>query len=69
MGDEGTKKRETDLVGVASRLRSEKVNRGLEISSELADRAESLILDQVAAGVAVRMALLHLYLSGPRSQD
>ncbi len=45
------------------------INRGLEISSELADRAESLILDQVAAGVAVRMALLHLYLSGPRSQD
>ena len=25
MGDEGTKKRETDLVGVASRLRSEEV--------------------------------------------
>lgn len=45
------------------------INRGLEISSELADRAESLILDQVAAGVAVRMALLHLCLSGPRSQD
>lgn len=37
------------------------MNRGLEISSELADCPDSLILDQVAAGVAVRMALLFLY--------
>jgi len=34
------------------------INRGLEIASDLADSPESLILDQVAAGVAVRMAVL-----------
>ena len=42
------------------------MNRGLEISSELADCGSSLILDQVAAGVAVRMTLLHLYLTRAR---
>lgn len=39
------------------------INRGLEISAELADSGASLILDQVTAGVAVRMALLHLFLT------
>ncbi|MDL2207790.1 aspartate carbamoyltransferase catalytic subunit [Desulfovibrio sp. OttesenSCG-928-M16] len=34
------------------------INRGLEIASDLADSAQSRILDQVAAGVAVRMAVL-----------
>lgn len=34
------------------------INRGLEIASDLADAPESRILDQVAAGVAVRMAVL-----------
>jgi aspartate carbamoyltransferase catalytic subunit len=34
------------------------INRGLEISAELADAENSLILDQVSAGVAVRMAVL-----------
>lgn len=42
------------------------MNRGLEIASDLADSAASLILDQVAAGVAVRMTLLHLYLTRSR---
>jgi aspartate carbamoyltransferase catalytic subunit len=37
------------------------INRGVEISSVLADSADSLILDQVSSGVAVRMALLFLY--------
>lgn len=36
------------------------LNRGLEISDQVADGAASLILDQVAAGVAVRMAILYL---------
>ena len=36
------------------------MNRGLEISSALADAPESLVLDQVAAGVATRMAVLYL---------
>lgn len=39
------------------------INRGLELSSELADSHGSLILDQVTSGVAVRMALLYLYLT------
>ncbi|MBG0777428.1 MAG: aspartate carbamoyltransferase catalytic subunit [Desulfovibrionaceae bacterium] len=39
------------------------VNRGVEISSELADCADSLILDQVASGVAVRMAALFLLIT------
>ena len=42
------------------------MNRGLEIASDLADCGASLILDQVASGVAVRMALLHLYLTRSR---
>jgi aspartate carbamoyltransferase catalytic subunit len=40
------------------------MNRGLEISADAADAANSLILDQVAAGVAVRMSVLYLLLGG-----
>jgi len=36
------------------------VNRGVEISSDVADGPFSVILDQVTNGVAVRMALLYL---------
>lgn len=36
------------------------MNRGVEISPEVADGPYSVILDQVANGVAVRMALLYL---------
>lgn len=36
------------------------INRGVEISSEVADSAHSLILQQVENGVAVRMAVLYL---------
>ena len=36
------------------------MNRGLEIADELADCPDSLVLDQVSAGVAVRMAVLYL---------
>ncbi len=36
------------------------INRGVEISSEVADAAQSIILDQVENGVAVRMAILYL---------
>ncbi len=36
------------------------MNRGIEIASEVADGSSSLILDQVANGVAVRMAVLYL---------
>jgi aspartate carbamoyltransferase catalytic subunit len=40
------------------------MNRGLEISSVAADGAHSVVLDQVQAGVAVRMAVLFRLLSG-----
>ena len=36
------------------------INRGVEISSDLADSEHSIILDQVENGVAVRMAILYL---------
>lgn len=36
------------------------MNRGVEIDSDVADGAQSVILDQVEAGVAVRMAVLYL---------
>ena len=36
------------------------INRGVEISSEVADHTNSIILDQVSNGVAVRMAVLYL---------
>ena len=39
------------------------INRGVEIASDLADAGNSLILDQVASGVAVRMALLYLHIT------
>ena len=39
------------------------MNRGVEIDAALADAENSLILDQVSAGVATRMALLFLFLT------
>jgi len=40
------------------------VNRGVELTSETVDTARNLLLYQVNAGVAVRMALLYLLLGG-----
>jgi len=40
------------------------MNRGLEISSAAADGDRSVILDQVKAGVAIRMAVLYYLLAG-----
>ncbi len=37
------------------------INRGVELAHDLADGPESRILDQVTAGVAVRMAVLYLF--------
>ena len=48
------------------------MNRGLEISAEAADSAQSTVLEQVANGVSVRMAVLYLLLAGEpaeRRQD
>jgi len=41
------------------------INRGVEIDSDVADSKQSIILQQVENGVAVRMAVLYL-LSGKR---
>jgi aspartate carbamoyltransferase catalytic subunit len=40
------------------------MNRGVEIASDVADSPRSLILEQVSNGVAVRMAVLYLLLTG-----
>jgi aspartate carbamoyltransferase catalytic subunit len=40
------------------------MNRGVEIASDVADGPASVILDQVANGVAVRMAVLYLLAGG-----
>ena len=43
------------------------MNRGLEISAGAADSPRSTVLEQVANGVSVRMAVLYLLLSGERT--
>jgi aspartate carbamoyltransferase catalytic subunit len=45
------------------------INRGVELSSDVADGPFSVILDQVANGVAIRMALLYLLMGGAKSDD
>ena len=45
------------------------LNRGVEISNEVADGPYSVILDQVANGVAVRMAVLYLLIGGAKSDN
>jgi aspartate carbamoyltransferase catalytic subunit len=40
------------------------MNRGVEVASEVADRPNAVITEQVANGVAVRMAVLFMLL-GP----
>jgi aspartate carbamoyltransferase catalytic subunit len=43
------------------------VNRGVELSSEVIDSPQALIVDQVESGVVVRMAVLYeLLAGGPR---
>ena len=45
------------------------INRGVEIHPLLADCEKSAILKQVEAGVAVRMAVLFLLMSGKGSES
>jgi hypothetical protein len=45
------------------------MNRGIEISSEIADGGRSLILDQVTNGVAVRMAVLYLLAGAGKEEN
>jgi aspartate carbamoyltransferase catalytic subunit len=42
--------------------------RGLEISASAADSSRSTVLEQVANGVSIRMAVLYLLLSGTAEQ-
>lgn len=45
------------------------INRGVEMSPDVADHAQSVILQQVTNGIAVRMALLFLLLGGEGGGD
>ena len=40
------------------------MNRGMEIAADVADSPRSTIVEQVANGVSVRMAVLYLLLGG-----
>jgi len=42
------------------------INRGVEINSDVADCKSSVILEQVTNGIAIRMALLYLLVSGDK---
>ena len=45
------------------------MNRGVEIAAEVADSARSTIVQQVANGVTVRMAVLYLMLGGAAEES
>jgi aspartate carbamoyltransferase catalytic subunit len=45
------------------------MNRGVEITGDVADSDRSVIVEQVTNGIAVRMACLYLLLSGGGNQD
>ena len=59
-----TRNRLAQLKPDAPILHPGPMNRGLEIAADAADAAQSLVLDQVSAGVAVRMAVLYHLLAG-----
>ena len=44
------------------------INRGVEITSDVADSKQAIILDQVENGVAVRMAAIYLLASKIKQQ-
>ena len=45
------------------------INRGVELDSDVADSKQSIILQQVENGVAVRMAVLYLLSGGKAEQN
>ncbi|MBI1745231.1 MAG: aspartate carbamoyltransferase catalytic subunit [Acidobacteria bacterium] len=45
------------------------MNRGVEIASEVADGPDSVILEQVSNGIAVRMSVLYLVAAAHASED
>jgi len=44
------------------------MNRGMEITAEVADSANSVVIEQVANGVSVRMSVLYLLLGGTNNE-
>ena len=60
LGEERVRRAKSDVII----MHPGPINRGVEIASEVADGPYSVILDQVANGVAVRMAVLYLLLGG-----
>ncbi len=65
IGREGLKRAKEDVLV----LHPGPMNRGVEISSEIADGSQSLINEQVTNGVAIRMALLFLMMGGARDDE
>ena len=45
------------------------MNRGMEITAEVADSTNSVVIEQVANGVSVRMAVLYLLLGGTNNEN
>ena len=45
------------------------INRGVEIDSAVADGEQSVILNQVSYGIAVRMAVMAMAMSGQVSEQ
>ena len=45
------------------------INRGVEISSAVADGKQAIILDQVENGVAIRMAVIYLLAQKNKRQE
>ena len=64
-----TRQRVGDIKEDALIMHPGPINRGVEISSDVADGPHSVILDQVTNGVAVRMAVLYLLAGGVRNVD
>ncbi len=64
-----TARRAARLPGHALVMHPGPINRGVEIAAEVADLPRSLVLRQVANGVAVRMAVLYLLLAGDSQGD
>jgi aspartate carbamoyltransferase catalytic subunit len=45
------------------------MNRGVEIAAEVSESPRSIVLSQVANGLAVRMSLLYLMLGGESTEE
>jgi aspartate carbamoyltransferase catalytic subunit len=57
------------LPGHAVVMHPGPMNRGVEIAADVADSARSTIVEQVANGVSVRMAVLYLLLGGSEARS